>query len=454
MQDQPNIVFILTDQQNSLMMSCAGNRHVHTPAMDSLAAEGVRFDRAYCTNPVCVPSRFSLMTGRMPSAIGMLSNRTAHIDAIPEPLKKGGLGYLMRKAGYDAAYAGKVHLPKMSATDVGFDYICPDEREDLAIACSEFISKKRRRPFFLVASFINPHDICYMALRDFSQTESEQSLVGRGSVACETLDASLARPDGVDDASFFTEHCPPLPPNFEPHDDEPEIIRLMLEQRPFRKKCRDAWSEKRWREHRWAYARLTEMVDRQISRVLDALADSVHAHRTVVVFTSDHGDMDAAHRMEHKSTLYDEACRIPLIIRPPGGLAHGRVDRTHLVSNGLDLVPTFCDWAGMAPPSELTGMSLRQLVEDDSHVSWRQSVPVESAIGRAIVTKRFKYSLYDYGASREQLIDLDSDPYEQRNALNDAEHRQQVERLRNLFQATFGSEQRHPADVLKAAADA
>jgi len=452
--EQPNILLILTDQQNSTMMSCAGNAYVSTPAMDSLAAEGVRFERAYCTNPVCVPSRFSLMTGLMPSAIGMLSNRVAHIDGIPRSISGNGLGFRLREAGYDVAYAGKVHLPKMSAEDVGFDYICQDERERLAKSCAEFIEKSRRRPFCLVASFINPHDICYMAIRDFLQTASEKRLVERGSVECATLDAALARPGAVDDVTFFAEHCPPLPPNFEPPADEPEAIRIMLEQRPFRMKARREWDENRWREHRWAYARLTEMVDKQIARVLDALSRSGQANRTLVVFTSDHGDMDSSHRMEHKSTLYDEACRIPLIIRPPGDGSPGRVDCTHLVSNGLDLLPTFCDYAGVAPPSRLPGRSLRRLVEGNSQECRRRSVPVECAIGRAIVTERFKYSVYDIGADREQLIDLVSDPHEQRNVLNDSRYHQVLEELRAVFQRTFGSEPRHPADVVKAAADA
>ena len=452
MADRPNILLIMTDQQSSTMLSCAGNRHVSTPAMDSLAAEGVRFDRAYCTNPVCVPSRFSLMTGLMPSAIGMLSNSLARV-AIPESMKCNGLGFLMRQAGYDPAYAGKVHLPKMSAKDVGFEPICADERERLADACAEFIRGRRSEPFFLIASFINPHDICYMAIRDFVRTDTERWLTEHGAVECATLDAALARPGGLDDAAFFAEHCPPIPLNFEAQQDEPEAIRIMLEQRPFRINARREWPANRWREHRWAYARLTEIVDGQIGRVLGALRQSGQAERTVVVFTSDHGDMDASHRMEHKSALYDEVCRIPLIVRPPGGMT-GRVDRTSLISNGLDLVPTLCDWAGIAPPPALPGKSLRPLVDDVVRQEWRRSVPVECAIGRAIITDRFKYAVYDLGSSREQLIDLASDPWEQRNALHDPEHSHALVELRHAFRTTFGSTPRDPAHVLQAAADA
>jgi arylsulfatase A-like enzyme len=163
--------------------------------------------------------------------------------------------------------------------------------------------------------------------------------------------------------------------------------------------------------------------------------------------------MDSAHRLEHKSTLYEEACRIPLVIRPPGGIK-GRVDNVHLISNGLDLMPTFCDWAGVAPPAGLPGRSLRELTEHGGTHSWREEVPVECVIGRAVVTDRFKYCLYDIGANREQLLDLESDPWECENAIDNPVHRQTVESLRASFLKTFGGEQRQAPDVLKAAADA
>jgi choline-sulfatase len=261
----------------------------------------------------------------------------------------------------------------------------------------------------------------------------------------------LKRPNGVDDTTFFAEFCPPLPPNFEPQQGEPEAIRLMIEQRPFRLKAREHWSEKRWREHRWAYARLTEMVDRQISRLLTALDESGQAERTLVIFTSDHGDMDSAHRLEHKSTLYEETCRVPLIVRPPGG-TNGRTDSIHVVSNGLDLMPTLCEWAGVSPPPGLGGRSLRGIVEEGSTHSWRAALPVECVIGRAIVTDRFKYCLYDIGTNQEHVHDRQSDQGEQENAANKPVHRHTLENLRALFREAFGSTKRNAADVVKAAA--
>ncbi|MFW6308805.1 MAG: sulfatase-like hydrolase/transferase, partial [bacterium] len=127
MTDKPNIILIITDQQQADMMSCAGNDYVHTPAMDRLAASGVRFTRSYCTDPVCVPSRFSLMTGRMPLDIGLRGNYADRIDPVPEDIKKQGLGWQLQEAGYETVYGGKVHLPKMSIEEAGFNYITSDE---------------------------------------------------------------------------------------------------------------------------------------------------------------------------------------------------------------------------------------------------------------------------------------------------------------------------------------
>lgn len=453
MPEQPNILFLLTDQQSATMLSCAGNPYVRTPAMDSLAASGVRFARAYCTNPVCVPSRYSLVTGRMPNTIGMISNNLTTVTPVPDSVKHHALGHLMRRAGYDVAYGGKVHLPRLTAQDAGFDVISGDQRDLLPEHGAAFIRQKRDKPFFLMASFINPHDICYMAIRDFIETDAEQSLMRRSQVECATLDAALQRPDVATD-EFFKTRCPPLPPNFEPQAGEPEAIRVLIGRRPFREKARALWSEERWREHRWAYLRLTEFVDAQIGRLLKALRDSGQADNTLIVLTSDHGEMDAAHRLEGKSTLHEEVCRIPLVLCPPGGAAAARVDEQHVVSNGLDLLPTLCDYAGVTPPPDLPGCSLRPLVESELAQFDRQTVPVESAIGQAVISRRFKYATYDVGQNGTQLTDLATDPGEMRNALQDAPHRDTVESMRQAHAQWFAGVHRRPEDVIAAAANA
>ena len=437
MDQRPNILFILTDQQNANMLSSAGNRHLRTPAMDSIASRGTRFERAYCMNPVCVPSRFSLFTGRRGSDIGLLNNRDDHIKQMPAAVLEHAMGKQMRLAGYRTAYGGKTHFPRgLSPEDFGFETISYDDRDGLAEDCVQFLSGDHGDPFLLVASFINPHDICHMAIRDFAETPRERDLSRPGRIQLKELDAALQIPDGMTTEAFFGGVCPPLPANFAIPPAEAEAIRIMQARSPFKLKARERYSEEDWRLHRWAYARLTERVDGQIGRVLAALQDKNLVESTVVVFTSDHGDMDASHRMEHKTAFYDEAARVPLLIAGPG-LARGAVDSRHVVSNGLDLLPTFCDLAGLEPPGELEGRSLLPLLDASPAAAWRDTTPVESDIGQMIVQENFKYMRYYQGENGEQLVDLAQDPGEMRNAAHDAAHQSRLGALRDEFASLF-----------------
>ena len=155
-------------------------------------------------------------------------------------------------------------------------------------------------------------------------------------------------------------------------------------------------------------------MDREIGHVLDALREAGLEDETLIVLTSDHGDMDSAHRLEHKSVLYEEAVHVPLVLSYRDAIPAGNVDRVHLVSNGLDLLPTLCDYAGIRRPEGLPGRSLRPLTACQS-ASWRDFVVVESQSGRMLRTERFKYCVYDSGQHREQLINCIEDPGEMRN---------------------------------------
>jgi choline-sulfatase len=431
---RPNIVLIITDQQHSGMMSCAGNTYLTTPAMDRLAARGVRFERAYATNPVCIPSRVSMMTGRMPSHFGMRSNDEGRNQA-PESALKQSMGWIFRNAGYATAYGGKTHwLRGMTPTSIGFEPISQDQREGLAAACDQFLRQTHDKPFLLVASFINPHDICYMAIDDYTRAAKKPAMYPRSTVERERLAESLRWPEGVSRQEFFDRLCPPLPANFEVPELEPECITTAyLGARTFRQFARDQWSTEQWRLHRWAYCRLTEMVDAHILKVVEALREAGLEEETLVIFTSDHGDLDSAHRLEHKSILYEEAARVPLIVSYKGVTPAGRVDSKHLVSVGLDLIPTLCDYAGIEPPPDLLGHSLKPLAEGRSPEDWRRYVVVESRAGRMVRTDRFKYNLYQDGVHREQLIDLENDPGEMVNLAEKSEYQDVLDRHRALL---------------------
>lgn len=418
--EQPNIIYILTDQQSASMMSCAGNSWLQTPAMDYLAENGVRFTRAYTTNPVSAPARVSMMTGRFAGYFQDNRGNTVrenagamNITALQEDVRESNLASVMRRAGYDLVFGGKQHLPRVLQPEtLGFHVISKDERDELAESVAQYIKKEHVTPYFMIVSLINPHDICYMAIRDFAETEEEKSITRNGKTEVATLDEALKIPEGISKTDFFAHYCPPLPPNYEPTTDEPRAIDWLINLRPFRIHARERYSDEQWRMHRWAYCRLTERVDRQIQVILDALQASGQEKNTLVILSSDHGDMDAAHRLEHKTVLYEESANIPFIVMWKGSIPGGRVDSLHLVSNMLDLLPTVSDFAGNASSSDPRGMSLRPLLENKK-TEWRKSLGVETEMGRMVVdANKNKYMKHDVVGTEEHLFDLKVDPYE------------------------------------------
>lgn len=439
--NQPNIIYIYTDQLSETMMSCAGNKYVKTPAMDYIANNGIRFTRAYTTNPVCSPARVSLMTGRFPGyfkdSTGQQVRENAGSMIIPEVSKlveSTTIAAYLKDAGYNLAFGGKEHLPPtLSPKALGFVDIANDERDVLAEEAAKYISQDHTKPFFMIVSLINPHDICYMAIRDFAESEEAKGILRHGKTEIATLDEALKLPPGVGKDEFFAEHCPPLPPNFEPQKDEPKAISALLEARSFRISARKKYTKEQWRMHRWAYARLTEKVDGQIQVILDALKKSGQEENTLVIFSSDHGDNDASHKMEHKTVLYEESANIPFMAMWKGKIPAGQVNTKNLVSNGLDLLPTVCDYAGIKGRSDPRGISLKPLFEGNKTAS-RKTIGVESEIGRMVVSEDgFKYVRYDATGTEERLIDLNTDPYEKTHVTNEQSYSEVLSRLRKSF---------------------
>jgi choline-sulfatase len=131
--------------------------------------------------------------------------------------------------------------------------------------------------------------------------------------------------------------------------------------------------------------------------------------------------------------FYEEACRVPLIISTKNTTSHERVDLQHLVSNGLDILPTLCDYAGIKTPKDINGLSLRPIVERKKLKNWRTVLPVESEIGRMLVSNRYKYIRYNKGENKEQLVDLIIDPGETKNFLRDPKYTNVIRKYRCLF---------------------
>lgn len=441
-QDQrPNIIYICTDQQSETMMSCAGNHYLKTPAMDYLANNGIRFTRAYTSNPVCSPSRVSMMTGRLAGYFNDKDGKQIRenegcmkIPEVSELVKSTTIGAFLKKAGYDLAYGGKQHLPpSLTAKAQGFRIITDDQRDVLAEEAAKYIKGEHKNPYFLVVSLINPHDICFMAIRDFADSVTSASLLKNSTTELRNLDKALELPKGVNKEQFFAEYCPPLPPNYEPQEDEAKSIGSLLDRRPFRRSARTEYSDEKWRMHRWAYCRLTELVDAQIQVVLDALKQSGQEGNTLVLFSSDHGDNDASHRIEHKTVLDEESANIPFIAMWKGHIPAGKVNTTNLISNGLDLLPTVCDYAGIKAQADPRGRSIRPLMEG-KNVDWRKTLGVETEIGRMVVSEDgYKYIRYDAVGIEERLLDLNKDPFEKTHFTFKESHSKQLTNLRKVY---------------------
>ncbi|MEX2564786.1 MAG: sulfatase-like hydrolase/transferase [Cyclobacteriaceae bacterium] len=441
---RPNIIFILTDQQSESMMSSSGNEYLETPAMDYIANNGIRFTRAYVTNPVCSPSRVSIMSGRFPGFFAdskgkQVRNNAGSMDIpvnSPEASHENLAGYL-KKAGYDLAYGGKRHLPAfLDPESSGFRILTNEARGELADRAASYIKEDHENPYFMLVSLINPHDICFMAIRDFADSNYLQQLERNFKTELTLLDKALKLPEGINRELFFEQYCPPLPPNFEPQEDEAKAIQLFLDRDPrsFRSGARNQYTEEQWRMHRWAYAKLTEMADAHVQVILDALIESGTEEETLVIFSSEHGDNDGSHKLEHKNVLYEESVKVPFTAMWKGKIPTGQVDDRHLVSVGLDLLPTLADYAGIPAEADPRGKSLRPLFEGKA-MDWRASLGIEGEISRAVIRDDgLKYIRYDAAGFEERLMDLKEDPYETRHFTNDPDYREELGMIRNDFE--------------------
>lgn len=395
---QPNIILIMTDQHQAEALSIAGNFDVKTPNLDKLAKSGMRFKKTYVTFPLCTPSRSSIFTGKMPHNLGVNSNEIGD-DKIKPSEKEFILAKVLQKAGYDCAYGGKWHVSEPSMVEGnGFEMIAPMGDIGLAEKSIDYLKSKKgsEKPFFLTVSFDNPHNIC-----EWARNEP----LAYGNIPEVTLGRT-----------------PKLPKNHVQGSTFPEVLKL--EQEASKKIYPTGnFTEEDWRQYRYTYYQLIEKVDLEIGKILNAIDDLKLRDNTVIIFTSDHGDGNAAHGWNQKTALIEESIKVPFIASYKGKIKENQVNNT-LISNGLDLYPTICDYAGIEVPKELNGKSLKAVFEIPKITINRDFIVVETKFdgktafgttGRAVIGKRYKYVLYSWGKNREQLFDLEKDPLEMNN---------------------------------------
>ena len=383
--DRPNIVLIMTDQHQATAISIAGNTDLETPNLDKLANNGVRFNNAYVTFPLCSPSRSSIFTGKMPHILGVNSNVSGD-NRMSAEHKELGLGHIMRQAGYDCAYGGKWHAHEAAISEGnGFDKIADFGDIPLAEKCINYMASKKDgyKPFFLVASF-------------------------------------------------------ELPVNFKKSETFPEALQIEQE---IDKKVYPTqnYTEEDWRQYRYTYYRLVEKVDREIGKIIDAIDAFGLGDNTLIIFTSDHGDGNASHGWNQKTALIQESVKVPFIMSYKGKEGFKQGVDPMLISNGLDLFPTICDYAGIPIPEGLRGESIKPRLEGKKKSKERDFVVAETTfegkqaygtLGRTLIGKKYKYVLYSWGKNREQFFDLEKDPFEMKNLVSSKNYSEKLDEYR------------------------
>jgi len=311
--------------------------------------------------------------------------------------------------------------------------------EDAGVAdgAVKFLARPHGKPFLLVASFLNPHNIC----------EWTRRIAGRKQVlTC----GEIGEPPPL-------EQLPPLPANFAPPQNEPDGMALMrqayqVDSGPFPVA---KFSAADWRQQRWGYYRMIEKVDAEIDKVLAALRAAKLEENTRIIFTADHGECAGAHGFNQKTVLYEESARVPLIVTGKTVTSGRTSDK--LVNTGIDLLPTMLDFAGLEIPEKLPGRSLIPLVRGQAVANWRDHVVVENNMaqagklngitpqmeGRMVRTERYKYCIYSRGQRRESLVDLQADPGETVDLATDPKQREVLLQHRALL-AQFGEKHHDP----------
>jgi choline-sulfatase len=383
-----------------------------TPALDRLAADGVRFDAAYTPYPLCSPARASLVTGRYASDLGCWDNASVLHADVPT------VAHYLTNAGWETALAGKMHFVGPDqlhgfrtrlTTDVypaGMDWVPTQDAdgrfvrgghavlytparvgvapwtqffafdEETHFRALEFIRNRSLRdaddPFLLVASYHHPHD-------PFVVTPELWDLYADADVALpERGEPNYTAMDIWANEAHETDAYPEL--------DDPEALRLL----------------------RRAYLGLVTYVDRKLGELLDALDQTGRLDDTVVIFTSDHGDMLGERRMVQKRTFYEWSARVPLVLRHPDG-PRGAVVRAPV--SLVDLAPTLLDIAGV--PSEerlaLDGVSLLRPDDDRVVVS---EYHVEKVRAPCFMARKGRHKLTVVHGHDSRLFDVVADPGE------------------------------------------
>ena len=422
---RPNIVVVLVDDMRWDEFGEAGHNYLKTPNIDRIAKEGAYFINAFATTPLCSPSRASFLTGQYAHTNGIVDNtarneQSHQLNTFPKQLNENG---------YATAFIGKWHMGNDDTKRPGFDYWVSlkgqGEAIDPALNVNGelqtvkgyvtdiltdhsllFINQKRDQPFLLY--------LAHKALHPNLKQRDDGTVVDIGEGGFIPANRHL----GMYDKAVFNRR-----PNYNiPPLDKPALARRIEGLPPL--SAETSTKEKTIRER----SEMLMAVDESLGAILKALEDKGELDNTIVVFTSDHGYWYGEHCLDEERRLaYEEAIRIPMLVRYPPTIKAGSKPEQLVLS--IDLAPTLLDMAGVFPGSDLQGKSWGPIFAGKVN-SWRSSFLVEYysdtvfprvvKMGyKAVRNQRYKYIHYVDLEGMNELYDLVIDPYELHNIIND-----------------------------------
>ena len=456
---KPNLLFIFTDQQRVDTMRCYGNVHLDVAHLNALADGSFVFENAYVSQPVCSPSRATMLCGLYP--------HTARVPAcnVPLPREMRTIAEMV-SADYRCCYNGKWHLGDEIFPQHGFgEWVGTEDSYRRHFSSAERHRYRSAYHHFLVANGFEP-DAESEGQRVFSR-HVEASMPEPFTKAAFQGDraAQFIRACGDDPFVLAVSYLEPHPPHTGPFNDycDPDDLPVgpAFRQKPpanasllnrvlaayymeSEEYGYDLRTDEGWRAVRARYFGNVTLVDRSVEKILTALEESGQADNTIVVFTSDHGEMVGDHGILGKTVLYEESVKVPLLIRVPWLSKQQRIVPGNI--SHIDLVPTLLDLMGEPIPEHLQGESRvpvmtgeATLAENDAFIQWNRSdghprpgeAEVNPAMGtpwRCIVSSdRWKLNLSAHDQC--ELYDLNTDPHEMINRFGDPKHRTRIRDL-------------------------
>ena len=443
----PNILFIMTDDHATQAMSTYGSQINETPNLDRIAQNGIRFDRAYCTNAICAPSRATLLTGKHSHKNGKYTNR-GNFNHDQQQFQK-----LLQKAGYQTVMIGKIHL---NGAMQGFDYweVLPGQgsyvnprfitanggtkykghsSDIITDRALNWLEKERDKdkPFMLMVHYKAPHRHWTPAKRWKEAFKNK----------------TFPEPKTLFDDYSNRGHAA--------HHQDMSISKTMTMSRDLKLSSdpeRKAYIEKhkltgkeliRWKYQTYMkdYMACIAGVDENVGRLLKYFEENDLAKNTIIMYSSDQGFYLGEHGWFDKRFMYEESFRTPLLVTWPGVIKPGSVNND-LVQN-IDFAETFLDLAGVEIPSDMQGESLVPLFKGQTPKDWRKSLyyhyyefPSVHSVRKheGVAGKRYKLIRY-YGndvpnGEEWEFFDLEKDPQELKSEYNNPEFAEQIKHLK------------------------